>query len=166
MHEEPVTHSERLFYFSSVGSMLLVGRVTSPILTRMATVLACALPSLTVKDVKAMNATIRKLKASLRTISELHFLAPKATIAYKKSAVLVFADAIFNEDISKSRAGVLVARSFGLDSESPAHVIDFCSHKLRRVARSNKTAANLAASEGFHRGYYIGVLLAWIGISF
>jgi hypothetical protein len=165
MHEEPVTRSERLFYMSTVGSMLFVGRVTSPILTRMATVLACALPSLTVKDVKLMNAAIRKLKASLPIIAELHFLAPKATVADRKSSLLVFTDASFNEDISKNRAGVLVTRSFGLDSESPAHVIDFCSHKLRRVARSTKTAETLAASEGFDRGYYVGALLEWIGIS-
>jgi hypothetical protein len=32
------------------------------------------------------------------------------------------------------------------------------------VAFSNKAAETLAASEGFDRGYYIGALLAWMGI--
>jgi hypothetical protein len=165
MHDEPVTRSERLFYMSTVGSMLFVGRVTSPIVARIATVLACALPHLTVKDVKVMNAAIRKLKASQPAIAELHFLAPDASLSDGGSTLLVFTDASFNDDISKNRAGVLVTRSFGLGRESPAHVIDFCSHKLRRVARSTKTAETLAASEGFDRGYYVGALLAWMGMN-
>jgi hypothetical protein len=53
MHEEPVTRAERLFYMSTVGSMLFVGRVTSPVVARVAGVLARSLPSLAVKDIKA-----------------------------------------------------------------------------------------------------------------
>jgi hypothetical protein len=153
MHNEPVTRAERLFYMSTVGSILFVGRVTSPIIARMAGILASALPTLSVRDVKTMNSAVRKMKAALPSIAELHFVAPVVPPADKGPFLLVFSDASFNEDAAKNRAGVLVTRSFGLTSESPAHIIDFCSHKLRRVARSTKTAETLAASEGFDRGF-------------
>jgi hypothetical protein len=42
------------------------------------------------------------------------------------------------------------------------HVIDLCSHKLRRVARYTKTAEKLAASEGYDRAYYCHALAAWM----
>jgi hypothetical protein len=42
------------------------------------------------------------------------------------------------------------------------HVIDFCSHKLRRVASYTKTAEKLAASEGYDRAYYCHALAAWM----
>jgi hypothetical protein len=164
MHDEPVTRAERLFYMSTVGSMLFVGRVTSPILSRMAGVLASALPALTVKDIKSMNATIRRLKTLLPAIAELHFNVPERTARNAQSFLLVFTDANFNEDASKNRAGVLVTRSFGLDPTSPCHILDFCSHKLRRVARSTKAAETLAASEGFDRGYYLGAVMKWMNM--
>jgi hypothetical protein len=72
MHDEPVTRAERLLYMSKVGSMLFVGRVTSPILSRMAGVLANAFPALNDKDIKYMNATIRRLKTILPAIAELY----------------------------------------------------------------------------------------------
>jgi hypothetical protein len=77
---------------------------------------------------------------------------------------LVFTDASFNEDVSKNRAGVLVTRAFGLGIDAPLHLVDFCSHKLRRVARSTKTAETLAASEGFDRGFYINSVYQWMGM--
>jgi hypothetical protein len=46
----------------------------------------------------------------------------------------------------------------------PMHVVDFCSHKLRRVARSTKTAETLAASEGFDRDFYIHAISTWMEI--
>jgi Reverse transcriptase (RNA-dependent DNA polymerase) len=164
MHDEPVTRAERLFYMSTVGSMLFVGRVTSPIVARMAGVLASALPFLAVKDIKTINAAIRRIKTNLPSIAELHFMAPSKADKKPDSFLLVFTDASFHEEATRNRAGVLVTRSFGLDSDSPAHVIDFCSHKLRRVARSTKTAETLAASEGYDRAYYIGAVLAWMEI--
>jgi Reverse transcriptase (RNA-dependent DNA polymerase) len=166
MHDEPVTRAERLFYMSTVGSMLFVGRVTSPIVARMAGVLASALPSLAVKDIKTINAAIRRIKANLPSIAELHFMAPPKTDENADSFLLVFTDASFHEEATRNRAGVLVTRSFGLDPDSPAHVIDYCSHKLRRVARSTKTAETLAASEGYDRAYYIGAVLTWMEIRY
>jgi hypothetical protein len=77
---------------------------------------------------------------------------------------LVLTDASFHEDVSKNRAGVLITRSFGLEGKSPMHVVDFCSHKLRRVARSTKTAETLAASEGFDRAFYLRAVSTWMGI--
>jgi hypothetical protein len=164
MHEEPVTRAERLFYMSTIGSMLFVGRVTSPIVARVAGVLASALPSLAVKDIKIINASIRRIKANLPSIAELHFIIPSGADGNADSFLLAFTDASFHEDAARNRAGVLVTRSFGLESDSPAHVIDFCSHKLRRVARSTKTAETLAASEGYDRAYYIGAVLTWMEI--
>jgi hypothetical protein len=164
MHDEPATRAERLFYMSTVGSMLFIGRVTSPIVARMAGILASALPALAVKDIKNINAAIRRLKANLPSIAELHFRVPGPASVDSAPVLLVFADASFHEEASRNRAGVLVTRAFGLDAASPAHVIDFCSHKLRRVARSTKTAETLAASEGFDRAYYVGAMLAWMGL--
>ena len=152
MHEEHVTRAERLFYMSTVGSILFVGHVTSPIAARMAGILASALPNLSVKDIKIMNAVIRKLHSGLPAIAELFF---RATNESKEVPIwLTFSDASFSEEYTKNRAGVLVTRSFGLGENSPMHVIDFCSHKLRRVARSTKTAETLAASEGYDRAFY------------
>jgi hypothetical protein len=68
---------------------------------------------------------------------------------------LVFTDASFHEDVSKNRAGVLITKTLGLEGNSPMHVVDFCSHKLRPVARSTKAAETLAASEGFDRAFYL-----------
>jgi hypothetical protein len=126
MHEEPVTRAETLFYMSTDGSMLFIGRVTSPIVERMAGVLASALPSLSVKDIKGMNAAIRKIRANLPSIAELHFMTCPET---EQPFLLVFTDASFHEAAAKNRTGVLVTRSFGLNADSPAHVIDFSSHK-------------------------------------
>jgi hypothetical protein len=101
MHEEPVTRPERLFYMSTNGSMLFVGSVTSPIVARMAGVLASDLPALAVKDIKTMNAAIRRLKANLPAVAELHYKTPDLSLASGKGVLLVFTDASFNEDVSR-----------------------------------------------------------------
>jgi hypothetical protein len=160
MHEEPTTRAERLFYMSTVGSILFVGQVTSPIASRTAGILASALSNLCVKDIKCMNAAIRKLKARLPAVAELVFL--KANNPNEKPFWLNFSDASFHEDVAKNRSGVLITRAFGLQKESPFHVIDFCSHRLRRVARSTKTAETLAASEAYDRAYYCRALAKWM----
>jgi hypothetical protein len=152
MHDEPVTRAERLFYMSTVGSILFVGHVSSPIAARMAGILASALPNLSVKHIKNRNAAVRKLHSGLPSIAELFF--PAILISHDKPIWLTFSDASFSEEFTKNRAGVLVTRSFGLGEKSPMLVIDFCSHKLRRVARSTKTAETLAASEGYDRAFY------------
>ena len=64
--------------------------------------------------------------------------------------------------MARNRAGVVVTRSFGLDDRSPMHIVDFCSHKLRRVARSTKAAGTLAGSEGYDRGFYCRAVVEWI----
>jgi hypothetical protein len=160
MHEEPVTRAERLFYMSTVGSILFVGHVTSPIAARMAGVLASALPNLSVKDIKNMNAVVRKLHSGLPAIAELFFAVIKKS--EDQPVWLTFSDASFSEDYVKNRAGVLVTRSFGLGENCPMHVIDFCSHKLRRVARSTKAAETLAASEGYDRAFYCHSVAVWM----
>jgi hypothetical protein len=76
---------------------------------------------------------------------------------------LTFTDASFSENTSKNRAGVLVTRSFGLNEQSSMHVIDYCSHKLQRVAQSPKAAETLAASEGYDRAYYCWAISRWMG---
>jgi hypothetical protein len=45
---------------------------------------------------------------------------------------------------------------------SPMQVIDFGSHKLRRVVRSAKTAETFSASEGYDRAYYCHAVEAWM----
>jgi Reverse transcriptase (RNA-dependent DNA polymerase) len=155
MHDEPVTRAERLFYMSTVGSILFIGHVTSPIAARMAGILASALPNLSVKDIKYMNTAVRRLYSGLPAIAELYF--PTVQISENKPIWLTFSDASFSEDYSKNRAGVLVTRSFGLGEKSPMHVIDFCSHKLRRVARSTKTAETLP-----HQKATIGHIIAML----
>jgi hypothetical protein len=77
------------------------------------------------------------------TTAELHFW-------------LIFFDASFNvESPERNRAGVIILCAFGLSQISKFHVVDFCSHKLRRVARSTKTAETLAASEAYDRAFYM-----------
>jgi hypothetical protein len=71
--------------------------------------------------------------------------------------------ASFPKDVGKNRAGVRVTRSFGLNEKSSMHVTDFCSHKLRRVARSTTAAETLAASEGYDRAYYCWAISRWMG---
>jgi hypothetical protein len=96
MHDEPATRAERLFYMSTVGSMLFIGRVTSPIVARMAGILASALPALAVKDIKNINAPIRRLKANLPSIAELLFRVPGPASVDSAPVLLVFADASFH----------------------------------------------------------------------
>jgi hypothetical protein len=117
MHEEPASRAESLCYMSTVGSMLLIGHVTSPIAARMASSLASAMPYFKVKDIKTMNAAIRKLKNGTTDIAVLFY--PTIKISIEKPIWLVFTDASFNADVAKNRAGVLVTRSFGLDYGSP-----------------------------------------------
>jgi hypothetical protein len=71
MHDEPVTRVERAFYMSTVGSMLFVGHITSPIAARMAGILASAIPDLSVKNIKILKAAVRKLHSGLPAIAEL-----------------------------------------------------------------------------------------------
>jgi hypothetical protein len=160
MHDEPTTRAKRLFYRSTVGSMLFVGQVTSPIASRTAGTLSSALSNLCVKDIKYMNAAIRKLKARLPSVSELAFL--RTNNRHEQPFWLTFSDASFHEDVAKNRSGVLITRAFGLQKESPFHVINFCSHRLRRVARSTKTAETLAASEAYDRAHYCRAVAKWM----
>jgi hypothetical protein len=60
----------------------------------------------------------------------------------------------------------LITRSFGVKNTSLFHAIDFCSHKLRRVARSTKTAETLAASKAYDRAYYCRGLTVWMDQNF
>jgi hypothetical protein len=65
-------------------------------------------------------------------------------------------DASFHvESPERNRAGVIILRAFGLSEKCYLHVIDFRSHKLRRVAQSTNTAENLAASEAYNRAFYM-----------
>jgi hypothetical protein len=80
MHEEPASRAESLFYMSTVGSMLFIGHVISPIAARMASALACALPDLQVKDIKTINAAIRKLKNGTPDIAVLSYPTIKNSI--------------------------------------------------------------------------------------
>jgi hypothetical protein len=160
MHEQPTTRAELLFYMYTVGSLLFVGHVPSPIVGRMAGVLAGALSELRLKDIKTMNAAIRKLKGSLPAVDDLVYRVEGN--GNDSPFWLIFSDASFHEEVSKNRAGVLITRSFGVKTTSPFHVIDFCFHKLRRVARSTKTAEKLAASEAYDRAYYCRALTVWM----
>jgi hypothetical protein len=143
MHEQPTTRVERHFYMSTVGSFLFVGHVTSPIVGRMAGVLASALSEIRLKDIKIMNAAMLKLNGSLPAVAELVY-REVGNESYSPFW-LIFSDASFHEDVSKIRAEVLITSSFGVKNTSPFHVIDFCSHKLRRLASSTKSAETLAA---------------------
>jgi hypothetical protein len=161
MHNEPVTRSERRFYISAVGSILFIGHVTSPIAARVAGVLASELPDLTVNNIKEMNENIRKLKYALPAICELFYSSQSSSV--ERLVWLTFTDVSLSEDASEDRAGVLVTRSFGLKEQGSIHVIDFCSHMLRRVARSTKAAETSAASEGYDRVYYCWEISRWMG---
>jgi hypothetical protein len=99
MHEKSASRAESLVYVSSVGSMLFIGHVTSPIAARMASSLASALPDLQVKDIKTMNAAIRKLKNGTPDIAVLFYPTIKNSI--EKPIWIVFTDATFNEDVAK-----------------------------------------------------------------
>jgi hypothetical protein len=148
---------------SSVGSILFVGHVTSPIAARMAGVLASEISTLAVKDIKTMNAAIRRLRRKLPQIARMVFRRPYRA-RDEGPFWLTFSDASFHEDASRNRSGALICRTFGLEASSTVHVIDYCSHKLRRVARSTKTAETLAASEAYDRSYYCRALLRWMKI--
>jgi hypothetical protein len=114
MHKEPKTRAERLFYMSTVGFVLFVGQVTSPIASRTAGILASALSNLCVKDIKYMNAATRRLKERLPAVAELVFL--RANNQNEKPFWLSFSDASFHEDVAKNRSGVLNTRAFGLQN--------------------------------------------------
>jgi hypothetical protein len=118
-------------------------------------------PDLTVNNIKEMNANIRKLKYALPAICELLYSSQSSSV--ERLVWLTFTDGSFSEDASEDRAGVLVTRSFGLKEQGSIHVIDFCSHMLRRVARSTKAAETLAASERYDRAYYCWAISRWIG---
>jgi hypothetical protein len=72
MHDEPVTRAERLFYMSTVGSILSIGHATSPAAARMAGILASALPNLSVNDIKNRNTAVRRLYSGLPAFAELY----------------------------------------------------------------------------------------------
>jgi hypothetical protein len=62
IHEQPTTRAERLVYMSTVGYLLFVGHVASPIVGRMAGVLAGALSELRLKDIKNRESGNSKTK--------------------------------------------------------------------------------------------------------
>jgi hypothetical protein len=107
-----------------------------------------------------MNAVIRKLHSGLPAIAELFVLVINKS--EEQLVWLTFSDASFSEDYVKNRAGVLVKSCLASAKRFRMHVIEVCSHKLRRVARSTKAAETFAASEGYDRAIYCHSVAVWI----
>jgi hypothetical protein len=66
-----------------------------------------------------MNAAIRRIKANLPSVANLHLIVPLGADGSADSFLLAFTDASFHEDAATNRARLLVTRSPGLDSDSP-----------------------------------------------
>jgi hypothetical protein len=84
---------------STVGYVLFLGQVASPIAFRMAGNLASALSNLCVKNIKYMNAAIRRLKARLPAVAELVFV--RANNQNENPVLLSFSDASFHQGVAK-----------------------------------------------------------------
>ncbi len=148
---EPATPAELTDFKSILGKLLFVGRLTQPVLLRIASHFATKTLSLRAHHLKDLEAQLRHWK---RVEPCIHFARPARPSPF---ILDVYTDAAMSSKKDPyARGGYVIYRRCG----DIVHPIHWSSRKLRRVARSSTTAEILATADAFDMGLYLKALLA------
>lgn len=135
----------------AVGKLFFIGRMSHPVLLRIASTMATKVPALKAHHLKDLSSLVS-------------YAISNAPVLVFKSTNLSTDDSFKIEVYSKAsmgskkdnfpRGGYIVFRRFG----DIVHPIFWNSRKLRRSARSSATAEILAAADAVDKSYYIAKL--------
>ena len=153
MGNDDATEAERTGYLSIIGSLLFIGSVTSPIISRVASSFATRTHTLKVKDVKALNSLLKYSKGLSATITFRRPTCAHATLS-------VFTDASHASAVDvRSHQGTIMFRTFGTSTDSVAHPVAWTSHKIRRIVRSTLAAETISCADGVDMAIYLNSIM-------
>ena len=137
---------------SAIGRLLFIGRMTHPVLLRIASSMATKVSALELHHLKDLKALV---KYSCKKPPVLVFKPPKIS-SLSRSHFEVYSDgSMGTKKESAARGGFIILRRFG----SIVHPIFWNSRRLRRVARSSATAEILSAADAVDKSFYLSKLL-------
>ncbi len=145
------TSDETTAFKSALGKMLFIGRMSQPIMLRIASQMATKINKLHLHHLKDLDALIRYSKKYEPCISF------PSSEAGSKFHFDVYSDASMSSKSEEgARGGFVIFRR----SRDIVHPIYWSSRKLRRVARSSSTAEILAAADAIDMASYLASLAA------
>lgn len=150
--QEPATETEKKQYRSLAGTLLYLGNGVLPQASFVTSVLQQQISALQVRhlvDANEMVAEIFQLEPVLT------FLKPQHV---KEAIISSFSDASHPRDRDYGQSGILCGlriKEEGSDSQDIFHMVDWTSHKQKRVSYSSYGAEILACATADDRGYYL-----------
>lgn len=151
--DRPATNNEVTEYRSLVGKLLYIGRLASPTIAFHASHAATKCCDLRLHHLRAMNATLRIVKACSCTLTYLSSDGHPFKLEAMSDASMQA-----HNDKTNVREGIIIFRR----SHSIVHAVGWMSRLARRVARSTSTAELLAAADAVDRLTYFKHLLGSI----
>eukprot|EP00171_Calliarthron_tuberculosum_P004551 IDg4551t1 len=142
--------AEATLYRSIIGQILFVGRLSQPLMLRIASQMATKLNNLNLHHLRDLESLLKTCKERCPT------LLFRSTPSVGSFSIDVYSDASQGQKKDPSpRGGFIIMRRLG----DVTHAIQWSSRKLRRVARSSSTAELLAAAEAIDTAIYLQELL-------
>ena len=143
------TPDELKVYRSLLGKILFTGRMSQPVMLRIASEMATKTNRLLVHHLKDLRAQVKY------AMSISHDVLYAKSEASGKFYLDIYSDATCSKDGLNSREGFIIFRRLN----DYVHPIYWMSRKLRRIARSSSTAEILGASDALDKGLYLSALL-------
>lgn len=150
--QEPATETEKKQYRSLAGTLLYLGNGILPQASYVTSVLQQQISALMVRHLVDVNSMVCEI---LHLEPTLMFLKPhKTTNAIMSS----FSDASYPRDRDYGQTGILCGlrvKEHGTDNRDIFHMIDWSSHRQKRVSYSSYGAEILACASADDRGFYL-----------
>lgn len=150
-NDEKATAEEFTAFKSLTGEIMWLGGGVSPQASFVASYLQQRTSDLRVSHLTEANKLLRQLKALPTTLRYKKLTTGQGMEVYS------FADASFNiaAGLEYGQTGVIIGLRTTSTQDNAFHMIDWISHKQRRISHSAYGAEILACADGDDRGYHI-----------
>ena len=146
---EITTSSELKLYRSLIGKLLFAGRLTQPVMLRIASEMATKVNKLQVHHLRDLRAHV-KFALSVATPILYNRISQAGNFH-----IDVYSDANCPRNFHDAREGFIIVRR----CNDVVHPVYWTSRKLRRVARSSSTAELIGAADAVDKALYIAAVL-------
>ena len=153
--DEPLSSAERTEFRSIIGSLQWIGSMCRPDICADTSLLQSG--DIRVADLSEAEKTLRYTRATAETGIIIN------PIPIDKIVLVPYSDASWgNAPGGRTQAGLLIAATdvTALESPSPASVLEWKSHRLKRATRSTIGSEAAAMDAAVDHGFYLGLMLS------